>query len=144
MATLIDQGWLYVSNGTDIMKLACVKIKWDYVRNPKITHTEGGYHMGYDLLKKWIVIKVSKILFKTYAHRKTALDTLNSWQDSGPYTLKIQRKSTGQFEEWEGSNTSLSVLSTTGFRDIEKLSNRNQEVYSFGKVIFEQTGATSA
>jgi hypothetical protein len=144
MATLVDDGWLWLTDGVDTLKLACVNVTWDILRFPNIDHYEGDFHLGYDLKRKYILVKVNQIIFDTYAKRKTAINTLNTWQDSGLIDLQIQRKSTGAFEEFVGSNTTLPSLMKYGLKNVQKVVNGDREFYIIGKVDFEQKAATTA
>lgn len=144
MANLINDGWLYLSNGTDDMKLACREIKWDILRDPDINHEVGGWNFGYDLGTKYIIVKPSGILFKTNADVSTFIDKLNEWLDLGTITLKIQRNTGGNFEALDGTNTSFPVLSPKGASGIQKIAKENGTVYEVSKCDFEQAGAASA
>ena len=143
MATLINNGWLYLSNGIDIMNLACREIKWDIFRDPTISHEVGGLNYGYDLGTKYIIVSVSGILFKNNADVNTFNEKLNSWLDSGPIDLKIQRNTGGAYEKLDGVNTVLPVLSSKGWSGIRKIAKENGVVYEVGKVAFEQSGEIS-
>jgi hypothetical protein len=143
MATLINDGWLYLTDGSDIMKLACEQITIDEDREPDITHYTGGGHYGYDLGSRWIIIKVKNIVFKTKANRETAVEKLDSWQAAGTITLKIQASSSEAYEKIDGSNTTLPVLHY-GPKKQEKIAKGDGTVYVIGQIKFEQAGAASA
>ena len=144
MATLINSGWLYLTNGIDIMKLACRGVKIDSIRDPTITHEVGGLSYGYDLGTEFYLVTVSGILFKNVTDKDTFVEKFNAWLNSGPIDLKIQRKTTGEYEKIDGVNTVLPVLSSKGLGGIQKIAKEDGEVYEVGKTIFEQTGALSA
>ncbi len=144
MATLIDDGWLYLTNGTNIMKLACREISYDLIRSPDISHEVGGLSYGYDLGEKYIIVKVSGILLKSNANKNTFVSTFNTWLDAGSIDLKIQRNTSVAYEALDGTNTILPVLSPKGLSGIKKIAKENGVVYEIGKVMFEQAGALSA
>lgn len=143
MANLINDGWLYLSNGTDDMKLACREIKWDIIRDPEIVHEIGAWNYGYDLGTKFVVLKVSGILFKTNANVNTFNEKFNEWLSSGTITLKVQRNTTGDYEKLDGTYTSFPVLSPKGASGIQKIAKANGTIYEVGKVDFEQAGAAA-
>lgn len=143
MATLINNGWLYLSDGTDEMKLACREIKWDAMREPEIIHEVGGWSYGYDLDIDYLIIKVSGILFKTSADHVIFETKLRSWQKSGVINLKVQRKVAGDFEPLDGTYTQIQVLAQKGWQDIQKIANEDGEVYEIGKIAFEEAGQRS-
>lgn len=143
MATLINDGWLYLTNGIDIMRLACREISWDIIRDPTIVHEVGGLSYGYDLGTKYIMIKVSGILFGNNADVNTFNEKLNSWLDSGPIDLKIQRNTSVAYEKLDGVNTVFPVLVPKGISGIKKIAKENGVVYEVGKVSFAQTGDAS-
>jgi len=144
MATLINDGWLYLSNGTDDMKLACREIEWDCIRDPDITHEVGGWDYGYDLGINYYIVKVSGILFKSATDKDTFVQKLNSWLGISTITLKIQKNTGGSYEKIDGTNTTLPVLCPKGWSGIKKLAKENGVVYEIGKVQFEQAGSMSA
>ena len=144
MATLINDGWLYLSDGTDIMMLACREISYDIIRDPDINHDVGALSYGYDMGEKWIQIKVSGIILKTEANKNTFVDKYNSWLDSGLIYLKIQRNTGGAFDKLDGTNTRVEVLSPKGLLGIQKIAKENGVIYEIGKVVFEQSGSLSA
>jgi len=140
MADLIVDGWLHIGNGTDWMKLACREIKWDRIRNPEISHYEGGFSFGYDMGKKWLVVKVSGMIFETNADVNIFNVNLDSWLDSGPILLKIQRTKAGAFEDLIGTHETVQVLVQKGWSDITKIEHEDGETYEIGKIVFEQAG----
>lgn len=143
MATLINDGWLYLSNGVDIMNLACRNISWDIIRSPTISHEVGGLSYGYDLGEKYIMVKVSGILFGSNADAVTFTLKFNSWLDSGLINLKIQRNTSTAYEKLDGVNTIFPVLSPKGLSGINKIAKEDGVIYEVGKVAFEQAGAAS-
>ena len=144
MANLIEDGWLHLTNGIDTMELACREIKWDVLRAPDITHEVGGWNFGYDLGIKFVIVKVSGILFDTNAKVGIFIDKLNEWLDSGTISLKVQRNTGGSFEPLDGTNTSYPMLSPKGASGIQKIAKENGTVYEVSKCDFEQAGAASA
>ena len=143
MATLINDGWLYLSNGVDIMNLACREISWDIIRAPTISHEVGGFSYGYDLGEEWVMIKVSGIILKSNADVVTFISKFNTWQSSGPISLKIQRNSSVAYEKLDGVYTTFPVLSSKGLSGVKKIAKENGVTYEIGKVMFEQAGVAS-
>lgn len=144
MATLINKGWLYVSNGTDIMKLACLKVTYDLIFNPTISHNLGGINYGYDLSELYAMFKVTRLIFNTEADRSTFISNIISWQQTAPFTFKIQRNTSGNYEKLDGTNTSVLVLIDKGLKNIEKITPGDQERYVINDVLFVQAGDFSA
>ena len=143
MANLIDNGWLYLSNGTDDMKLACREIKWDAIRVPEIIHEVGGWSYGYDLSTDYIMVKVSGILFSSNTDVDLFNLNLREWLSSGVINLKIQRKVAGDFEKLDGTYTQIQVLAQKGWADIQKIAMEDGEMYEIGKMVFEEAGQRS-
>ena len=142
MATLIDNGWLYLTNDTDIMKLACVGIKHNWKWQPDITHYTGGGHYGFDLGESALTFKASRIIFATQANAETYLSNLRTWQLAGTFKLKVQSTSGGAFLKLDGTNTVFPVLSH-GPTKISKIGNENNVYFEVGSQVFEIAGTPS-
>lgn len=143
MTVLINDGWLWLSNGTDTMKLACRQISYDHPRAPEITHYEGGISFGYDLDLEFIIVKASGIILTNNADMVIFNDKINDWLKTAPITLQLQRNTGGSFEKFDGTNTTLTVLSK-GSSGIQKIAHEDGVTYEVTKMEFEESGARSA
>lgn len=144
MVDIIDGGWLWLTDGVDYLKLACVEIEHDIMVDPKIEHYFGGTHTGYDLGKKWLVVKISQIKCKSHTDFSTIIDTLMDWQAAETITLSIVRNTSNNKIELDGDNTNFPVLiAKPGLKGLKKTSPDNQDRYELGSLKFEQIGAAS-
>jgi hypothetical protein len=144
MATLINKGWVYLTNDTDIMKLAAEFVEYDWIWDPEISHFEGGdNHYGYDSLKRYFVVKIKRFLFDSKSDAETYKSNLATWQSAGTFKIKIQDKSTPTYEKFDGTNTTLPVLSY-GPRGNRKIEPGDGETYEIRNQVFEQAGSISA
>lgn len=144
MATLIDDGWLYLSNGSDTMKIACIEISYDHIRDGEANHYEGGINFGYDMNLNYFMIKVSGMVFKTKAAVEIFKDKFNSWLTSAPITLRIQDNTAPTYEKFDGTNTTLTVISPKGYSGYKKIAHENGTVWVIDKCGFEEAGARAA
>ena len=140
MTIVINNGWLELTNGTDTLLLYFETLKVDFAMEPTIEHIEGSNY-GFDLSLAYLVFKVKGIIILTHADLSNCIDYLKDWQQVNPFTLKIKRNTTPNYIEWDGDNTSFTVLMKTGLREMEKLSMGSIDgPYRIGLVIFEQSG----
>ena len=143
MATIIDDGYLELTDGTDTLKLACEEIIVDMVLKPKMKHYEGGTNLGYDLGVNYFIFKVSGVILDSYTKFKNCISYLKSWQASAPFSLKIKRDTTN-YTEWDGSNTTFKVLVKGGLKALEALSiTQFEDVWYIGNITFEEAGSRS-
>jgi hypothetical protein len=142
MVNLIEDGWLYLSNGTDVLELACKKIQWDEIRDPNFNH-QPGFNFVYDLDVDYFIVKVTNVYFNTTAKYELAVATLNAWQKAGIYNLKIQRNVAGAYLKLDGIYTQIQVMMNKGLSNMEKISPEDGEVYTIGKITFEEGGVRS-
>lgn len=141
MTIIINNGWLELTNGTDTLLLYFQELKVDFPMEPTIEHIEGSFNYGFDLSLAYLVFKVKGIIILTHADLTNCIDHLKDWQQANPFTLKIKRNTTPDYIEWDGDNTSFTVLMKTGLREMEKLSRGSIDgPYRIGLVIFEQAG----
>jgi len=144
MTTLIDEGWLYLTNGTNIMRLACRSIQYDRIWEPDHNHEYGGFNYGYDLAKDYFVIKAGGILFNTTAKKDTFEENIALWQQAEAFTLKIQNKTTpATYTKIGGVYTTLKVLGTKGYSGVHKIAGEG-EFWIIEKMEFISAGSISA
>jgi len=138
LATLIDDGWLHLTNGTDTMKLACKRVTWDWKWNPSIVHYAGGGHYGIDLQEQALRVTAQMVLFGSLSDAETFLSTLRTWQDSGTFSLSVSYDGTN-YIKLDGTNSTFTVVSK-GPGKVEKISPASGTIYAVGQVMFEQAG----
>lgn len=140
MATLIDNGWLYLTNAVDIMKVYTKRIVIDDIHlDPFIEHFAGGYNMGFWLGERQIIVKALDLMFITQATAEKFIEKLNEWDYAGVYTLKIQVSATPTYFKIDGVNDSISVLSY-GAKEVEKVERGAGTKYKIAMVKFEEAG----
>lgn len=141
MTDIVVDGWLWLTDGVDYLKLQCKVIMWDFMLDPVISHYFGGSHFGYDLGKRWLVVKAEEILIKSHIDYSNIVDYLKDWQAAGTITLSVVRNSSNNKIELDGDNTDFTVLiKKPGFKGMEKLSPGDQDKYGIGSITFEQSG----
>jgi hypothetical protein len=132
-----------MTDGVDILRLGFKECVWDFKINPKTKHYYGGYHLFYDLKKRWLEFKVSEVMLGTVAKYEDTIKYLMDFHDNGPFTLKIQRADipSDDFLEVDGTNESYQVaIKKDGIRDVHKISKGHQDVYQIGLLLLEQAG----
>jgi len=141
VATLINNGYLKLTNSTDILLLACEKISADFKMKPKIKHQPGGNHYGYDLGIKWLEWKAESIIFDSHTDWSTCIDTLKDWQLAGTFTLSVIRDGSNNEMEFDGDNSTYTVLLKNGLKQLRALSiTQFSDKWVIGSIIFEQAG----
>ena len=144
MTTLINDGWLVLSNGTDTMKLACETISIDKMRSPEISHFLGGSSFGYDIDKdSFFIAKASNIYFHSHTDAALCQQKLDSWQSAAPFTLQIIRNTSASLTLIGGLYTTITVLMQKGYSGVEKIAKGDQDLWKIGKITFEEAGARS-
>jgi len=140
MATLITGGWLYLTNGTDIMQVRTKRIVIDDNHlDPFLEHFAGNTNMGFWMGERQIIVKALDLGFITQATAEKFQEKLNAWDYAGAYTLKIQVSATPTYYKIDGVNESISVLSY-GAKEIEKAERGAGTHYKIASVKFEQAG----
>lgn len=139
MADIVADGWLWLSSGSDYLKLACKVVKWDYAFNPKLTHMVGEINFGYDLKKRWVVVKAFAVLFSDSDSIEDTISYLKQWNEDGPFTLELIKNNSDDKLKLDGDNTSIEVFAT-GLKAGEKVSPGNQTIYKIEMLTFEQGG----
>jgi len=139
MGVIVNNGWLHLISGSDTLKLFFQKLTWDWKFQPKIKHFASNSHMSYSLGKKLIVMKVKGILFEDESDFEDTLKYIDSWSDSGPFTVKVQKNSDGSFVELDGTNESI-LMMQKDIKNNEHVSPGDQDVWQIGMLILEQGG----
>ena len=140
MTILVDNGWLYLDNTTDQMKLYVKRIVIDDNHlDPNIEHYAGGSNMGFWLGERQIIVKALNIIFITQADAEKFIEKLNAWDYAGAYTLKIIVSATPTYFKIDGVNESIEVLSY-GAKETEKAERGAGTKYKIAMVKFEQAG----
>ena len=139
MATIIDDGWVYLTDGTDVIKAQSREVVYDEIWNPEITHYVGGGSYGYDLGMVTRVWKVKGILFDSHTKYDNFVTYLRSWQTSGTITLGIYRNSSSAYWVCDGTNTTYTVL-VRSLQGARKLAPADGDVWEIGMAVFEEAG----
>ena len=143
MTKLIEDGWLWVDNGTDSMELAVKIIEHNIPRAPDIMHYNAGGSHGWDLGKKNVIIKVKGIMFETLADMETFQLKIDAWQSAGTIDVKVQVTEGGTYQKLDGTNTVYPCLHY-GTEKGMKLGSGDNTIYEVGQMIFELAGTPSA
>lgn len=133
MTTLINDGWLVLTNGVDEMKLACERIEISEKRQPTMNILPGGVNVGYDLGISQFTFNVSNIYFKSRTDLETFLEKIRLWQYSGTLTLKVIIDSSGNLIKYNGTDTSTRVLYTN--LSFTKLTPGDGQYYRVKKIM---------
>lgn len=141
MTTIINQGFLELTDGSNTFLVYFERLYVDLVREPTIEHIEGGVNYGYDLLKQFLKFYVQNVTLTSHSDFSSFVDYITDWQDAGTFTLKVKRDST-HYIEWDGDNTSFTVLlAYPGFQKMEKIAPGDQDtLYQIQTMIFEEAG----
>lgn len=132
-------GWGYMTDGSDVIEFAFEDWHIDWVAELEGDDLPSDVHYGYDLGKRIRKVKFQKCLFGARGDIEEFLDTLNSWNQSAPFTLKIQVDSTPTYFKADGSSTTLTVL-WESIRDITKIAAGDVQMYAVQTITFRQKG----
>lgn len=139
MATLIDDGWVYLTDGSDVIKARARDILYAEAWDPDIEHYTGNAQFGFWLNRAVRTWKVKGLLFDTHAKYTSFVSNLRSWNNSAPFTLGIYRDSSSNYWECDGTNTTFTVLAY-GIGGGRKIAPEDGTVYEIGLVTFEEAG----
>ena len=142
MTDHIPDGWLWLSNGSDYLKLFCEHIFWIPMYMPDIEHHEGGVNIGFDLSKFWVVIKASGVWLNTNTKYENFSSYLKTWQQANILQVEIIRDGSNNKVKLDGTNTVYPVLVVGGLKELEKMPG-DQQKYRLGNLTLEQNGTAS-
>ena len=140
MVTVIDDGWLYLSDGTDILKLFVETFKFKYIKKGTIKHYDGGINLYIPVHKSYLIAVAEGIWLDSVAKVENYQKYIKDWLDSGTFTMKFQYESGGSYLELDGDNESYNVAVKNDLGEVEKVSNGDQEYFYVDKLILEQAG----
>ncbi len=141
MTVHIADGYLWFGNGSDYLKVFCEHIFYNILVLPEMEHYEGGVNLGFDLSKKWIVIKASGVWLNTNAKYENFVTYISTWQQANTLQVEVIRDGTNKVKI-DGTNTIYPVLMTKGLNEIEKMPE-NQEIFRIDNLSLEQRGVAS-
>lgn len=142
MTDHIADGWAWLSNGTDYLKVFVENIFWTPVFMPEMEHYEGGINIGLDLSKFWIVVKLNGVWLDTNTKYNNFVIYMKSWQQANTLQVEIVRNTSSNKEKLDGTNTIFPVLMSKGLIDINKMPE-DQEKYRIDSIPLEQRGTAS-
>lgn len=141
MTVHIDDGYLWIGNGTDYLKVFCEHIFYSNLVKPDVEHHEGGVNLGFDLSAYWIVVKATGIWLNTNTKWENFQTYWKSWQQAGTLQIEVIRDGTNKVKI-DGTNTVYPCLVVGGVKDAEKMPG-NQEKWRVDSIAFELTGTAS-
>lgn len=148
MTDYIEDGFLWVSDGSDYLKVQCEKIWYWLVIEPTIKHYNNEGHMFYDLKKRYWMILAEGIWLKTHTDWKDFQKYLLDWHDDGPFYVRVHNGdppilNTTEVEFYDAGSY-VKVLSMAiaknGLKRGSKQSVGTQEYWKIESVMFEQAG----
>jgi len=141
MGVIINDGWLNLVSGSDSFLLAFKQCKADWKVEPSIKHYAGKSHMGYHMGKQYFVWKIKDIIFSSHTDLSNFMQYIDDWENSGPFYLRVIRNSSTNYIEFDGVNTSYTVMvAKGGIKGIEKIAPGDGDVYKIGMLVLEQAG----
>ena len=108
MTTLIDKGWLVLTNGADVMKLAVRSITAERRTKTKFTHYVGG-NFSIDLGLSYHVWNCSGLIFDSVANMETFLAYTQTWQQTAAFTMYVYKDGSSNKIKWNGTDTDYTV-----------------------------------
>lgn len=141
MTNHIDDGWLWITNGTDYLKVFCEHIVWNEVYKPDVEHYEGGVNFGWDLSKYYVIVKAMGVWLNTATKKDNFSSYVKTWQQANTLKIEISKDGTNKVP-LDGTNTTFPMLIVEGLKEIEKMPG-TQQVYRIGDITFEQNGTPS-
>lgn len=143
MTTYDWDGWIILTDGTDIYKVLCESQPNLSTDDPSAVWLDyPGGNTGWTLDTRKREVTIKKIWFKTTAHYEAFLAFLEAGQDAG-LSLKIQISTTPTYQDWDGSNHYNMPVMWKKSRGIKKLYGGNTTIWEIGQIVFRQKGALS-
>ena len=107
-------------------------------------HYEGGTNLGWDLGVNWIEWKAERVIFNSLTKAELCIKYLKDWQAAGTFTLKTEVDTVPRFVDWDGENTTHTVLMKTGIQGFEPLSiTQFGDTWVLGQIDFVEVGTRS-
>ena len=145
MVKIIEDGYLILTDGSNILELACERISVDYLMKPEFKNYEGGTNIGWHLGKEWLEFKAEGIILNSHTKFSNCIDYIKTWTAAGTFTLKVERDTTPNYVEWDGDNTTFTVLPKDGLKQMEALSiTQFSDIWVIGNIVFKEAGSRSA
>ena len=143
MTNHIEDGRLWLSNnGVDYLKVYCQNIFWTLVFMPEIEHYEGGVNIGFDLGKKFVIIKATGVWLDTNTKYENFVSYITAWQQANTLQVEVSRNTSNDKVKLDGSYTAFPVLITKGLNEMEKMAG-DQQKYMISNLTIEQNGSAS-
>jgi len=144
MTVIINDGWLYLSNGVDELKLFVETFRYEYIVKGKTSHYTGGYNLYIPVVKEYLMAQAEGIWLNSLAKVENYSKYLKTWIKAGTFNLKFQYESGGSYLELDGDNETFPVTVKNGKTgNIEKRANGDQTFFRVDKVMFEGAGTPS-
>ena len=142
MATLINKGWLYLTNETDIMRVEFSKLSYDIKTKSNISHYGGGTNTSFNIGEQYLVIKIKNLWLRSKTEFETFTANILSWNKASGIKTSIEIDSSGTFWKLDGTNTKFWMRLKGGIASIEQVSPVSGIVKA-GSIGFEQGGSAS-
>jgi hypothetical protein len=143
MTVIINDGWLYLSDGTDELKLFVETFKYKYIKKGRLKHYDGGVNLFIPVFKEYLIAVAQGVWLNSVVKVENYSKYLKDWLDGGTFNLKFQYVSGGSYLKLDGDNTIFPVAVKNDLGEIEKISNGDQEFFYVDKLILEQGGTAS-
>ncbi|MFW9872561.1 MAG: hypothetical protein ACFFG0_05610 [Candidatus Thorarchaeota archaeon] len=138
MATIINDGWLVITDGSDELRLMFEECKIDIMTNPTIKHYAGGSNTGYTTGKRWLEFKVRNIWLTSSSNFNNFSKYTLSFQDSGTFNIQIKRDSSGNYVTIDDNDDWDVMVKQNGIKDMQKISFGDQQIYQIGLLLLEE------
>ena len=137
MTVIVNNGWLWLTDGTDYLKLRCREVTADLIMKPTFIHAPG-VNFSMDVGTWYWVFKASGVIFNSYTDYTNTLAYLQDWQASAAFTLSVLRNTSENAMAFDGTDTTYTVRLKDGIKGIAKPGNENNTVFEIGALTFEE------
>ena len=146
----LDKGWVFFAyedgeGGGNEFQVQCEG--WDYDdsdKGAKVIITPNRGRFGYTINKRDRVLKIYNLFVRNYADWNLLKIALKALEDTGTViNIRIQVKTTGEFEKWDGTNQTIPVI-IFNRKGHKKPYRGDAQFYRIGMVMCKQAGVLTA
>ena len=144
MAKIIEDGYLILTDGTNILELGCETIEANLITKSIFKPYDGQVNLGYHLGKEWLEWVATGIWFDSHAKWANCTKYLKDWRNAGTFTLKVERDTTPNYVKWDGDYNTFTVLLKTGQKGMTPKSiTQFEDVWYIDRLDFREAGVRS-
>jgi len=101
-------------------------------------HLEGGVNYSVPGGAEYLVFEAQNIHLTSHTDFSSCIDYLKDWQAAGTFTLKVIRDTSTNHAEWDGDNTSFTVVLKSRIKGMEKMAPGDDDNWMINSLLFEE------